>query len=206
MSAPLHSHLAMIDRRTVAGFVHDPADPDRRFVVEILADGTPVAAVVADTYNSALAQTGDTDPRHGFVLALPDRLVATTRLIAARLANLDVAVGRPLDLEMDANLDPLQAPPGMIEAVSDGKVTGWVLAPAATTAVSVHARASGEEIATTVARTWVSRPIGGENRSVLGFTLKLPRVLLDGKSHEVEVRTSTGLALAGSPVRLPADT
>lgn len=204
MSGTIKTHLAMVDHRTVAGFAYDPDRPERRLVVEILADGVAIAAVIADAFSPALQRDRPDDPRHGFVHTLADRLVPVTRMISARIANLDIAVGTPIDLDAVPNADPAQASAGMVETVEAGTIGGWVVAASGVAAVAVEAHAAGELVATTIARTFASRPIGGEMRSVLLFTLALPDFLRDGRAHAIDLKTSGGLPLAGSPVRLPA--
>lgn len=202
MSKTLRSSLGLADEHTVAGYAVDTAHPERKLVVEILADGEPVAEVRADKFSPALAVDGADDDaaNHGFVHALPDRLTASARVISARLANLKSAVGKPITLGGAAKADPLLTAAGAVEAVKGLMVTGWVRA-APGTAMLLNAVTSGEEVAATIARTWSSRTIGGEERPVLDFKLMLPPALADGRPHMIAIMTTLGAPLAGSPVR-----
>jgi len=134
-----------------------------------------------------------------FVCTLSPALIETSHLITARLANLAIPVGLPIDLDGRPRRDPLLAAAGAVEHVAGRTITGWIAAPAGAAAL-VRALTAGEEIAATIARTWTSRPIGGQARAVLAFALQLPLVLADGERHSVIIATSTGLPLAGSPL------
>ena len=130
MTKTLQSQLGLADHRTVAGFAVDQAHLDRILVVEILADGQPFAVVRADRFCPALVKEGVTNAQtnHGFVAMLPERLIATTRKISARLANLKTAVGKPIDLERTPPADPQLAAAGGIDGVQGLVVSGWVKA------------------------------------------------------------------------------
>ncbi len=200
MTKSLQSALGLIDGRTVAGFVRDPGAPERRFAVEILADNVTVALVLADAFSPALATTEKDDANHGFCHTLPDRLAATAGIVSARLANLATPVGKPIDLAALPKHDLMLAAVGAVEAIDGRVITGWVKA-APKSAMLLRATSAGEEVAATIARTWTSHVIGGEARPVLAFKLQLPDSMLDGRLHNVEVTTTTGVALAGSPVQ-----
>jgi hypothetical protein len=199
MSDLLVSHIGLIDARTVGGFVHDPARPERQFVVEILGDDVPIAAVRADSFSPALAAQGISDPYHGFVLTLGARHAATTRRISVRLANLETPLGETIDLDARPRPDQTLAAAGRIESAEGPLISGWVAAGTGST-VAVRASSAGEEVAVTVARDWVNREIGGEMRPVLAFKLRLPGVLGDGSEHRIVVATAAGAPLSGSPV------
>ena len=205
MTKTLQSQLGLADHRTVAGFAVDQAHLDRILVVEILADGQPFAVVRADRFCPALVKEGVTNAQtnHGFVAMLPERLIATTRKISARLANLKTAVGKPIDLERTPPADPQLAAAGGIDGVQGLVVSGWVKA-APGSALLLRAQASGEEVAATIARTWSSRTIGGEERPVLTFQLHLPPALADGRPHLISVVTPAGIPLAGTPLKFVA--
>lgn len=205
MTRTLNSQLGFADHRTVAGYAIDTAHHDRHLVVEILADGQPFAVVRADRFCPALLKDGATSEatNHGFVAVLPERLLATTDKISARLANLKTAVGKPINLRRTPPVDPQLAAAGAIDGVQGLVLTGWVKsAPGA--AMLIRAHAAGEEVAATIARTWSSRTIGGEERPVLTFQLHLPPALADGRPHLVAVLTPAGIPLAGSPLKFVA--
>jgi O-antigen biosynthesis protein len=194
----IRSHLGLIDARTIAGFVCDDARPGLKFVVEILTDGVPLTAIIADTFSPTLRAMGQADAYHGFIQPLAANLATTTRIVSARLANIGIPVGHPLDLDRSPKLDPMLSAPGLVEEVVGRSVRGWVLANAHGTTL-VRAISAGEEIAATVARIWTSTSIGGEIRPVLAFEIKIPSELTDGEMHTLEIVNDRGTSLAGSP-------
>ena len=199
IGSTIRSHLGLIDERTIAGFVCDDARPGLKFVVEILTDDVPFAAIIADTFSPALRATGQADAHHGFIQPLAANLANTTRIVSARLANIGTSVGGPLDLAQNPKPDPMLTAPGMVEIVDGRSVGGWVLPnPRGTTLV--RAISAGEEIAATMARIWTSAGIGGEMRPVLAFEMKIPAELADGETHTVEIVNDRGTPLAGSPL------
>jgi O-antigen biosynthesis protein len=203
MTHTLRSSFGLIGNRTVAGFVYDAAQPDRQFVVEILVDGIPAGSVRADAFSPALAAEGSVDPQHGFVLTLGQARVETGRTIEARIANLDTPVAMPIDLDTRPRHDLLLAAPGAIEKAEGSEISGWVAAAAGTNVV-ICASVGGEEVAATIARDWNARPIGGESRPVLQFTLKLPPSLSHEPNLAIHVATLAGVALSGSPAVIAA--
>ena len=201
MTGILRSSLGMIDNQTVAGYVADESRPGVQFVVEILVDDIPVGSVRADNFSPSLFAGERGDAHHGFVLAIATPLLATSRYITARLANIGTAVGDRIDLEQHPRPDSSLASQGAVENVEWPTVKGWIRGPENGAAL-VRAEIGGEEIAATVARIWTSRQIGGKARAVLSFELRLPDAIADGESHLVDVITSGGNALLGSPVRV----
>ncbi len=198
IGSTIRSHLGLIDERTIAGFVFDEARPALKFVVEILTDDVPLAAIIADSFSPALRAMGQADAHHGFIQPLAANLATTTRIVSARLANIGTPIGRLLDLDHSPKPDPMLAAPGMVESVDGQWVRGWVLAnPRGTTLV--RAISAGEEIAATVARIWTSASFGGELRPVLAFEIQIPGALADGETHTVEIVNDRGTSLAGSP-------
>ena len=55
---PLSGFLDRADREMVAGWAHDPANPDCPVVIEIVVNGRVVDTVVADTFRADLARLG----------------------------------------------------------------------------------------------------------------------------------------------------
>ena len=91
-AAPIGS-FARLDETTFAGHVVSPDDPSRRFVVEILVDGEPVALLRAERFVHALSEAGQGDGCYGFVHAARRGDLVGCRRIEARLANTGLPVG-----------------------------------------------------------------------------------------------------------------
>src|SRR3954469_23346331 len=80
------------------GFVVDPANPLRKFTVEILVDGYPLRVMRADSYVHHLARAQVGDGCYGFRFSLPDTVLAASSVLEARLANLADPIGPPISL------------------------------------------------------------------------------------------------------------
>ncbi len=197
----LRSVLGMIDDRTIGGFVLDDARPNLKFVVEILTDGIPVAAVRADAFSPALATQGVSDAYHGFIHPLALNFVNTSQIISARLANIGTSVDPPVNLEKGSRPDPRLSAQGAVDRVDGRVVSGWVF-PDRHSTTMVHAMSAGEEIAATEPRVWTTTQVGGETRPVLAFKLKLPNAIANGEPHTVSIVNGNGTSLVGSPFSL----
>jgi hypothetical protein len=199
----LVSTLAMADHRTVAGFAYDAGAPDRKLVIEILADGLSVGIVRADAYCQPAGPDDRRPASCGFAYALPAALVDSTRQLTARLANLDVTVGEVLNLHHAPSLERGLLAPGAITTVAGSVISGWVV-PSATGTALVLAICAGEEVAATSAKQWGCTTIAGELRAVLAFELQMPDRFVahkpGGTPLEVCVTLQDGTALAGSPL------
>src|ERR1700758_822665 len=99
------SRCDLLEDGRLVGFIFDPKSPERRFTVDILLDGLVVATTYADKFVSKLFEQGIGDGSYGFVVDLAPDLLATSRTLHARLANLGTPIGKPLDLaEINRNM------------------------------------------------------------------------------------------------------
>lgn len=188
----LQSATWRVGARDLAGFVHDPADPLRRFVVELLIDGLPAGVARADrpTGATAPAEFGDC----GFSFALNLEFSARVEI---RLANDGAAVGAPLDWS-DDTAEEAEDGPG--EVFWDGglRLTGWVGGDPARPQ-SVRAIVDGATVVRRRASGWTHRGEGAAARAFRRFELDLPQKFADGRVHFVEIRDEDGVELAASP-------
>ncbi len=178
------------------GFVLDPEVPDRRFVVEILADGLPVALVRSIEYRAGLAAG---DGCHGFAVRLGGAVLAGTERVEARLANAAEPFGRLLGpFQVAPTVGP---PPGPGAVRWSGGLTlaGWRAGDGPEPPM-VKALVDGREVARTACRGWVEVADGGAMRVARGFVLRLPRRFADGHVQTVEVLAEDGTPLEGSPL------
>lgn len=176
------------------GFVVDGAAPATRFVVELLADGLPLALVRAQDYREDVTVG---DGCYGFSYKLAGAILAHGPLLEARLANIGTSIG---SVAVPAEL---AAPSGRGQ---DGvgwagglKLTGWLSDETAAASTVVKALVGGIEVARTEARSWRMRSQGGEPYPVRAFDLHLPADLARGRVVTVEVLSDAGGELPGSP-------
>jgi GT2 family glycosyltransferase len=200
--AVLRAQAVMISDSQVAGFVCDPSDPGRRFVVELFLDGFPAGVSRAELFDRELAREGVGDGCHGFAFTLPPFAMQTARRVEIRLANSGEIVGAPLlappTLAQDRDLSPGEA--GWDSGL---RLTGWVSGDLAR-AQTIRALIDGEEVARTKATRWTHVGEGNEVRAFRRFDLDLPLRFADGLAHSATVLDEYGAELVGSPCRFVA--
>jgi GT2 family glycosyltransferase len=178
------------------GHVFDPSDPDRRFVVEVLIDGAPMALGRADRFDADLARKGLGDGCYGFGFVMPPPALASARLIEVRLAN-----GEPLGVPLLAQAAPLPAEPvaeaGAAQWLGGLRIGGW--AGAEPGERRVCALVDGAIVAEAPASRWTHIGDGRDLKAARGFDLYLPLHFADGRAHFAQIQDESGRELAGSP-------
>ncbi|UFZ01809.1 glycosyltransferase [Bradyrhizobium ontarionense] len=182
------SRIALLEDGTLAGFVLDPTDLDRRLTVEILLDGIVVAAAHADNFVPELAALGLNDGAFGFAVSILKAKLAAVSRVEARIANLGTAVGRPIDLSAveDGVEDP--RPNAVLRWHGGLRVSGWIDSQ---TEGLLEVLVDGEAVAQVRAAIWsriddAAAPGGGRN--VRAFDLHLPERFADGRVHQLTMR------------------
>ncbi|WP_160120568.1 glycosyltransferase [Rhodovarius lipocyclicus] len=93
LAAALQCSVDVFSAQEIAGWVRDPAAPERRVELELLLDDVPMARVIAANYRPDLEAAGIGDGRHGFSIRPVHALMAgTTALVRLR----DAATGHEL--------------------------------------------------------------------------------------------------------------
>ena len=170
------------------GYVIDPVDPERRLAVELLLDGYPAQLMRAQLFDRGALALGLGDGCHGFRFVLEAEALARLGRAELRLANLDIALGEPIDLQSGAGPARSGAPSAGAQWSGGLVVTGWVEPGAAGTAPRhVEAVVDGAVVARAVADRWRKVTAGNDSRPVAGFRLTLPRALADGRPRDVEL-------------------
>lgn len=201
----LRTRLARSGETAIEGHVFDPADPERRFCVELLLDGLPAALARAELFVPALA--GDDaaigDGCHGFVFALDPAVLPTIATLSVRIANTDDLVGAPIDLQAGEAFAPPQAPVGAAEWIGGLRIAGWVRRDDAAAPPRIEARFDDAAFAAVLPDHWRIVERGGVETAEPGFELTLPASFADGRFREIEILAG-GRALPGSPVAVLA--
>ncbi len=176
------------------GFVLDPAEPSSRFVVEILADGLPVALLRAHEADDAPPE--GSDGCHGFAVRIADEVLARARRIEARLANSHVPVGAAVAGAL--GFARTEVPAWGSARYSGGlRISGWTVAATGSDRLPiVKALIDGTEVARAACDAWIDT---GHGRIRPAFRLDLPERLADGRVHPVEVVGEDGEQVPGSP-------
>lgn len=189
------------------GWAWDRNDPNRMLVVEILADGYPVALGRADIFRGELRDIG-VDAHHGFQIGLPNPALEHGRIITARLANqTDHLKGQALLNEVgDFEQDKLPRLRGEITQVTGLILRGWVHPEAfSLDPCRVQAVIDGELVAECAADELPPMRNDNERGSLLRmFTLRLPMRLADGTPYRVKICSHDGVELKGSPTSVIA--
>ena len=128
VAAPEESALEcaaeLVSEREIAGFVFDPSNPERRFVVELWLDGSPTRLARANLHDPALAAQGRGDGCYRFVFALDAETVEGAAVAEARLANPGVA-GRPPIRLAEAAIAP-ERQIGEARWIGGLRISGWI--------------------------------------------------------------------------------
>jgi GT2 family glycosyltransferase len=194
MESTLESAAGLAAEREIAGFVHDPAAPEKRFVVELWLDGQPTRVARANLFDADLSAQGKGDGCYGFVFALGAETSADVAEI--RLANTGVLVGRPIALE-SAPIEP-ERRIGEARWAGGLRITGWVAwNPRAEG--RVRAYVDGEEVAETRAQYFSHVGEAAAGGIARGFELSLPLAFADGRLRRVRVVSDDISELPGSP-------
>lgn len=201
--ARLLTRFGRTARSSFAGHVADPADPSRRFVVQLFIDGLAVQVAIADQYDDTLVEDGVGDGCHGFVFSIAADALLDAATVEARLANSGTLIGAPIDLR-DATMPAEQ--PGLRGArwIGGLRFCGW-LQDADQGVPKVVALVDGVPVAEVYARTWQqlgSRDNGAQ--AVPAFDLHLPPRFADGRVRTVRIVDEAGQELPGSPLTFVA--
>jgi GT2 family glycosyltransferase len=192
----LRSCFSLQSNRQVVGHVFDPADPDRRFVVEVLIDGAPLALGRADRFDADLARGGFGDGCYGFGFVLAPAVLASARLIEVRLANGE-PLGAPLLVQERPTLVDPAPEPGAVRWLGGLRIGGWVGAEPGDR--RVRALIDGAVVAEAPSSRWTHVGDGRDSRPARGFDLHLPLHFADGRAHFAQIQDESGRELAGSP-------
>ena len=166
-------------------------------MVEILADGFPLAIVRAHEVVDIPVEPQMGDGCYGFSVRIDDEVLARAGRVVARLANSDLLVGS-VDLG-----DVSQLRPGGRRAIGGARwagglrIDGHLARDVETDRVPwVKALIEGVEVARAPCRSWIQLAHGRAERA---FALHLPDMFADGRVRPVEIRTEEGVELPGSP-------
>lgn len=107
----LQSALDRLDPGVIEGWAHDPANPECPIMLEVVANGAVIGAVLADQYRADLVTFGRADGYCGFAFRLPAPLDARRRHIlsvrraadGAELRGMPALIDRPAFAAMDGS-------------------------------------------------------------------------------------------------------
>ncbi len=186
-----------VDGFGVAGRAYRADDPGRRFVVELLVNGSATEAAIADRPDDDLRSEGVDDGRYAFLFPLPRSLATSARTIEVRIANRDDVPGVRVEPPAEAKAPPPAG--GAVEWSGGLRFTGWLASQpgAPPPAVAAYIDEQLVEEAQALGFRQIGSPRPGPQRS---FDFHLPRRYADGQVWRVRFRAQDGRELAGSPV------
>lgn len=196
----LRTSFARLGERMFCGHVVDPADPARKFVVELLVDGCPVRTARADAYVHALAEARVGDGCYGFSFSLPETMLGDGCVVQARLANVDTSVGAAIDVAAPAPVTGDPAGPGAVRWLGGLRFTGWIAQTGGEDAIA-QVQVDSEAIARIRPSGWTHVGATAEEaRAMRAVDIHLPERFADGRLHWMTVTDGRGENFAGSPV------
>jgi GT2 family glycosyltransferase len=194
-----------LDETRFAGHVLWRDAPHLHFIVEILIDSEPVGLVRADNFSAPLKTMRCPDD-HGFVFLARKHQLAGQHQIEARIANLALPIGTPIDLKMQPFIASAAHPVNRVEWLGGLRLAGTIAAGKneSVSRPSINVHENGVLIAQTSARRWVSPTKMRDDLAAARFDFHLPSAFADGSSHRLTVTDETGRELEGSPVHVLA--
>lgn len=193
------------------GWVHCPDQPDLRLVLQVEADGRPLAVGLANLDRQDVAQAGHGDGHCGFRIRvrLPSAGKILIREMHSKLVVFDDITGANApdrSSPVDETTVPISPIHGHVDSVQGTTIRGWCWRPTSPD-IRVPVEAWVDE--TLVADAVADEPRGDLLEAGMGdgdfaFVLYMPFWMLDGRERKVEVRSADGTILDGSPIRFAA--
>src|SRR4030088_427008 len=143
-SAPrLKMAFARVNANVFVGHVCDPAEPERRFSVELLIDGLVVQTAYADRFTTKLSPSIG-DGCYGFVIPVVGSLLESARVAEARVANLGDPSGAPLDLDSPSSAADTAIATSRLRWLGVLRFRGWIADSDQTTTLKIVV--NGEDV------------------------------------------------------------
>jgi GT2 family glycosyltransferase len=201
------TQLIRLDETRFCGHAFWPESPHLHFVVEFLLDGEPNGLVRAEQYSNELQKLGISDGYHGFVYVAKKRQLTGHRLFEARLANLAIPVGKPIDLALEGFGRQSISQPGTVEWLGGLRLAGTIANNAEVDDIQVSSVKIYERnilVAEAPTQRWAPRRHSADSLDALRFDIHLPPAYADGRPHTFRVTDSAGREFEGSPVVIQA--
>lgn len=192
----LRGDLRLRSAFEAVGFAIDAENLQRRFVVECCLDDYPFAIARADLHEPEL--DGFADGCYGFAFAIPDA-IGGARLLSARIANTELAIGNPIDLANARPSDIGRPERGEVAWIGGLRLRGWIEPQSQDQPRTLKAFVDGPCVARASANQWTHRGEVPNIAAMLGFDIFLPSQFADGRVHRAHVIDDAGRELPGSP-------
>ena len=198
----ISTYLQVSTDGLVEGYAFDPTALEDRLVVEIIADGLPVAIARAHTYWDREPGIELGDGCYAFAVRLAAAVVEQVEVFEARLANTGTLLGRVHHTEVVRSLAHRSGESGRVSWTGGLRLTGWLAG--ATARDRVKALFQGCFVAEGRCDSWSAVERVGRIDAEPAFHIDLPIELADGRVRSIEVVGPDGKALPGSPLQVIA--
>ncbi|HEY5972153.1 MAG TPA: CmcI family methyltransferase [Pseudoxanthomonas sp.] len=198
------------------GWAWFPEDPGYEATVEVVANETIIATVLASEFRQDLCDAGIREGLCGFSVRFADKSLqgeSMTVRVLTRDGAMELA-GSPLPGEVDRNAGALSLMPitlvgpgivGYLDICGHGKVRGWaVRTDESADAVRLAFYENGELVLTTDAHVWRNDLADmRQGNGSCGFEADIPVDYSDSNIHEWDLRDAeTGRSLIDRPVKV----
>jgi GT2 family glycosyltransferase len=200
----LHSAFERITETLFFGYVLDPQELHRRFVVEILLDGVSIKLLRAEQYDPQLRKRAFGDGCYAFEFAAKPTWLDRHHLIEARVANTGELLADAILLSTPLPDDRTQVPIGAVSWSGGIRLSGWARGEH-NRQLGVRALEGDALLSEVQLDRWAH--VETEDKLLagrIGFELWLPEALADGKIHRIRVTNQNDVELVGSPVSILA--
>jgi GT2 family glycosyltransferase len=194
----LNTSFVRINGSVFVGHVVDPAEPHRRFSVELLIDGLVVQTAYADRFSSMVSPPIG-DGCYGFVIPVATSLIESGGLAEARVANLGDPIGVPIDLADSSTTADAAIAGSRLRWLGGLRFRGWIAEAEPSTVLRVVV--NGEDVMELGNLPWAQADEEAYlDQPVRGIDFHLPERFADGCLKHLSIVKGNGEALAGLPL------
>jgi O-antigen biosynthesis protein len=197
-ASKLQTSFARVNGSVFVGHVVDPAEPERRFTVELLIDGLVVQTAHADRFSGELLPPIG-DGCYGFVIPVAAFLLDSAHVAEARVANLGDPIGEPINLADPSIPADTTIAASRLRWLGGLRFRGWLAEAESSTVLKVVV--NGEDVMELDNLPWAQADEEAYlDQPVRGIDFHLPERFADGCVKLLSVIKGSGEALAGLPL------
>jgi hypothetical protein len=197
----LAGYVELATATIISGWAWFPSAPDRRVTLSLVQNDREISTTVCDEPGDGLLRSGDGEGNYSFHFDIAaddlDPGIHTYKVLE-RFSGVELE-GSPIYFdvpELEAKA-PFQ---GDIDYINDNEIAGWIYRPSD---LSKHfivlLRRNGRVIAQARAELFRKEILdAGTGQGDYGFTIQMPRALLDGSEHFLEVVEEESQQVVGS--------
>jgi GT2 family glycosyltransferase len=198
LCSSLNTSFVRLNGCVFVGHVVDPADPYRRFSVELLIDGLVVQTAYADRFSTMVSPLVG-DGCNSFVIQVGAYLLESAGTAEARIANLGDPIGVPIDLADPSTTSDAAIAASRLRWLGGLRFRGWIAETEPSTLLKIVV--NGEDVMELGNLPWAQADEEAYlDRPVRGIDFHLPERFADGCVKMLTVVKGNGEPLAGLPL------